>query len=59
MQQLERLGKGIEMQLSEIDEMSRSPLKGTLMGVAMAAVVMAGGIATFLLVLFILVNVFG
>ncbi len=58
MRQVESLGARVEAGLDQIDEHAHSPLKASLLGVVLGLGVMAGGIATFLLVLAVLVNVF-
>lgn len=58
MRKVESLGARVEAGLDQIDGRAHSPLKASLLGVALGLGVTAGGIATFLLVLAVLVNVF-
>ncbi|MGE0058243.1 MAG: hypothetical protein AB7P33_14570 [Dehalococcoidia bacterium] len=58
MKQLESIGIQIESGLSQIDRQVDSPLKASLLGVALGFGVIAAGITAFLVVLFVLVNLF-
>lgn len=58
MKQIEALGARVEAGLERFDESVDSPLKASMLGVLLGIGVITGGIATFLLVLAVLVNLF-